>query len=383
MSFQSLFTQAQGVSPRVAIVHDWLTTPGGAERVLWRLCSILPNADLFTLIDDGKTLPSALRARHALKTSWLQAIPGIAKSYRWLVPLMPAEIERFDLSGYDIVVTSSWAFSHGVKTSDKTHHLAYVHSPMRWAWDMEDEYLEQTTFNATLKHLARARIATLRDWDLSAAKRPDKLIANSQFIRDRIERCWSRESSVIYPPVSIPETLPNVNAHGAYVSVSRLVPYKRVDLWVRAFAHLPDRQLIVAGDGPEMARLRSIATPNVSFVGWVSDEKAIELMAGARGFLQASKEDFGISVVEAQGCGTPVLAYRVGGASETVSGLESPNPTGILFDDLSPEAMAQAILAFERESFSRAACRENALRFSPQVFDAQIKASLGDALGTR
>ncbi len=360
---------AQGASPKVAIVHDWLTTPGGAERVLWRLCGILPNADLFTLIDDGKTLPQTLRSRHAVTTSWLQAIPGIAKSYRWLVPLMPAEIERFDFSGYDLVVSSSWAFSHGVKTGEATQHLAYVHSPMRWAWDMEEEYLEQTTFNNALKHLARARIARLREWDLSAAKRPDQLIANSQFIQERIQRCWSRDSSVIHPPVTVPPGLPQVTSHGAYVSVSRLVPYKRVDLWVKAFAHLPDQRLIVAGDGPEMARLKSMATPNVSFVGWVSDEKAIELMAGAKGFLQASKEDFGISVVEAQGCGTPVLAYRVGGASETVRGLDSPAPTGMLFDDLSAEAMAEAIQTFEGCGFSAADCRDNALRFSPQAFD--------------
>jgi glycosyltransferase involved in cell wall biosynthesis len=380
MPSQSPFMSAQGTSPRVAIVHDWLTTPGGAERVLWRLCSILPNADLFTLIDDDRTLPRALRNRHTVKTSWLQAIPGIAKSYRWLVPLMPAEIERFDFSGYDIVVSSSWAFSHGVKTSSNTQHLAYVHSPMRWAWDMEEEYLEQTTFNTTLKHLARARIAKLRDWDISAAKRPDQLIANSQFIQDRIQRCWSRDSSVIYPPVTIPSELPKASSHGAYVSVSRLVPYKRVDLWVKAFAHLPNQRLIVAGDGPEMAKLKSMATPNITFVGWVSDEKAIELMAGARGFLQASKEDFGISVVEAQGCGTPVLAYRVGGASETVKGLDSSTPTGMLFDDLSPEAMAESIRDFERQAFSAVDCRENALRFSPQAFDQGMQDSIAALL---
>ena len=358
--------------PRIAVIHDWLTANGGAERVLECMLHCVPDADLFTLIDSGECLPPLIRARHRIVTSRLQKLPFALRHYRRLAPLMPGAIEALDLRAYDLVLSSSWAFAHGVITPAHCRHLAYVHSPMRWAWDMEDEYLDQAGLRGLLGRLARWQLARLRRWDVQAAGRPDVLVANSAFVAQRIRDCWHRPAAVIYPPVTIAPQLPQVAAHGAYVSVSRLVPYKRVDLWVKAFAFLPDRQLIVAGDGPERERLQAMAGPNVRFVGRITDREITELMAGARGFLQASKEDFGIAVLEAQGCGTPVLAYGVGGAQETVRGLDQPQPTGMLFDTLDPEAAAQAVRAFERHRFMRQDCRMNAERFSPARFQSEL-----------
>lgn len=365
--------------PRVAIVHDWLTAFGGAERVLIRLCRLLPQADVFTLFGQHQGLQQAL-AGHTVKASYLARLPGIDRYYRWLAALMPRAIEEFRFKDYDLVVSSSWAFAHGIGVESGTPHLAYIHSPMRWAWDMQDEYLQREQLQGPIRWLAQKGIDRLRQWDVQAAQRDKTLIANSQFIRARIARCWQRDSQVIYPPVALQMQPKQPVQHGAFISVSRLVKYKRVDLWVKAFRHLPQHRLIVVGTGPELAALKRIAPANVEFTGWISDEQAIELISGARGFLQASKEDFGISVVEAQGYGIPVLAYREGGAAETVVGLDGPNPTGYLFDVLAPEAVAQDILKFERQQFSAQDCQQNARRFSPEAFDAAIAEKL-NALG--
>ena len=343
--------------------------------MLIRLCRLLPQADVFTLFGQHGGLQQAL-AGHTIKASYLAHLPGIDRYYRWLASLMPRAIEEFRFKGYDLVVSSSWAFAHGIHTEPGTPHLAYIHSPMRWAWDMQEEYLQREQFQGPLRWLVQKGIDSLRQWDKTAAERDKTLIANSEFIRARIERCWHKDSQVIYPPVEIKPQSKSSVLHGAYISVSRLVKYKRVDLWVEAFKHLPQHRLIVVGTGPERAALEKIAPPNVEFTGWVSDERAIELISGARGFLQASKEDFGISVVEAQGYGIPVLAYREGGAAETVMDLDRPNPTGRLFDVLEPEAVAQDILAFERQQFSPQDCRNNAQRFAPEVFDAAITKEL-------
>ena len=358
--------------PRIAVIHDWLTANGGAERVLECMLHCVPDADLFTLIDTGECLPPTLRARHRIFTSRLQKLPFALRHYRRLAPLMPGAIEALDLRAYDLVLSSSWAFAHGVITPERCAHLAYVHSPMRWAWDMQDEYLDRAGLQGMLGWLARWQLARLRRWDVQAAQRPDTLVANSAFVAQRIQDCWHRPAEVIYPPVSIPETLPQATPHGAWVSVSRLVPYKRVDLWVKAFALLPEHRLLIAGDGPQRKELQAMATPNVQFLGRITDREITTLLAGARGFVQASKEDFGIAVLEAQGCGTPVLAYGVGGAQETVRGLDQSQPTGMLFESLDPESAAQAVIEFERHTFMRQDCRLNAERFSPARFQSEL-----------
>ena len=361
--------------PRIAIVHDWLTAFGGAERVLVELCRLLPQAEVFTLFGRHAGLRQLLN-QHRLQTSYLAQIPRIDSIYRWLAPMMPKAIESFQFQGYDLVISSSWAFAHGIQTPKEIPHLAYIHSPMRWAWDMQDEYLGRAKLSRPMKWIAEQGLTQLRQWDQQAAQREKTIIANSQFIEQRISRCWQRESRVIYPPVRLAEMGSQIKSHGAYISVSRLVKYKRVDLWVEAFRHLPQHQLIVVGTGPELGRLQQTAPPNVRFTGWVSDEKAIELIAGAKGFLQASKEDFGISAVEAQGYGVAVLAYGQGGAAETVIGQGQAGATGLLFDELEPEAVAQRILEFERHHFLAEDCRRNAARFSPQAFKAAMAEQL-------
>ena len=362
--------------PKIAVVHDWLTAPGGAERVLYQILSLLPSSDLFTLIDDRKTLPDHIRQRHRIEASFLNRLPRVHSYYRWLSPIMPWAIESLDLSKYDFVVSSSWAFAHGVETRNQATHIAYVHSPMRWAWDMEDEYLNQAGFNAPLRQLVQSRLSKLRSWDRVAAQRPAKILTNSQFVQQRIQDCWQRDAGVIYPPVSVTKTLQSPVDHDAYVTVSRLVSYKRVDLWIEAFRKLPNKKLIVAGAGPELGQLRSSAPTNVQFTGQISDQQTFALMAGAKALLQASKEDFGISVVEAQACGTPVIAYGQGGALETVRGIESKNPTGLLFDDLSIEALTDAIQTFEKLDFSRQDCVQNAERFSAEKFRTEFTKNL-------
>lgn len=355
---------------RTAIVHDWLLTAGGAERVLARLCYLLPQADVFCILGRRTLVPEPVRANRFAQ-SWLKWMPGASRYYRLMAPLMPSAVESIKLKGYDLVISSSWAFSHGVITDSSSVHLAYIHSPMRWAWDMQDEYLDRWSVAGPLKRCAQIPLAWLRRWDRAAAQRPDMLWANSRFIEDRIAQCWQRRATVLYPPVAIRPVISEAappEPHGAYVAVSRLVPYKRVDLIVAAFNRMPQRQLIVAGDGPEMSRLKTMAGPNIRFTGWVTDQQAITLMSGSRGFIQASKEDFGIAVVEAQACGIPVLAYAEGGARETIA-TQPEHKTGMLFDVLTPEALEIAVEKFERESFRAEDCRHWARQFSVENFD--------------
>ena len=362
-------------SLRVAIVHDWLVAAGGAERVLARMLQLFPQAQLYALFGDTSAIPMKPDGRHAT-TSWLQHVPGLRHIYRNLAPVMPWAVESLRIPDVDLVISSAWAFAHGVKPPAGTPHLAYIHSPMRWAWDMQQDYLDQAGLSrhSLLGGLARWQIQRLRDWDIQAAQRPTRLVANSRFIQGRIERCWQRPSDCLYPPVRAPLQAQAIEAaisHGAFITMSRLVGYKRVDAIVQAFALLPHRQLIVAGDGPERARLQAMASPNVTFTGWVTEDRATQLLAGSRGFIQASKEDFGIAAVEAQACGVPVLAYGQGGALETVRANE-PNPTGMHVEDLSPQALAESIELFATHSFRPQDCQANARRFSPEAFDSGL-----------
>jgi glycosyltransferase involved in cell wall biosynthesis len=363
--------------PRVAIVHDWLLTAGGAERVLSRICKQFPEGHLYCLLGDAQLLPPEI-SPNRFHQSWLGRVPSLRRYYRGFAPVMPLAIESLNLKAYDLVISSAWAFAHGVQTSSNALHLAYIHSPMRWAWDMQEEYLQRWNVSSLVKQVARLPLQRLRAWDRRAGQRPTALLANSRFIQRRIADCWGREAGLLYPPVSFaaPVSTPK---HEAYVVVSRLVPYKRVDLVVKAFAHLPDKKLIVAGDGPELGALQALAGPNVQFMGWVTDEQALRLMAGSRGLIQASKEDFGIAVVEAQACGTPVLAYGQGGALEILNP-SGQTDTGMFFNTLSPEDLAQTILQFEAQGFDPKACRENAARFSGEAFDQGLRTTL-NALG--
>ena len=360
---------------KIAIVHDWLVTYAGAERVLEQMLALYPDADLYSLID---FLPDAerqfLRGK-PVRTSFLQRIPGIRRGYRRFLPLMPLAIEQFDLSAYDLVVSSSYAVAKGVLTGPDQPHLCMCYSPARYAWDLQDQYLRETGLDHGVRGvLARWMLHRFRLWDARTANGVDRFIAISRFIARRIWKAYRRQSTVIYPPVDVEGFTPGGARDDFYVTASRLVPYKRVDLIVEAFAAMPDRRLVVIGDGPEARRVRGRGKPNVQFLGQQPFEVLRDHLRGARAFVFAAEEDFGIAPLEAQACGTPVVAYGRGGVRETVFDLDSPAPTGVLFSEQSAHSIIEAVERFEREGqkISPDACRENALRFAPDRFQREF-----------
>lgn len=366
-------------APRVAVVHEWLLDYAGSERVLREILQVLPQADLFTLIDRPDEELRAAIPRRAKAASFLQWLPRPRRWLRYYVPLMPFAIERLDVSGYDIVVSSSHAVAKGVKTGPRQMHLSYVHTPMRYAWDMEDEYLRAAGLDrGLLGWAARGSLRRLRRWDARSASGVDVMLANSGHVAERIRRVYGREAEVLYPPVDVAAFPPGGVREGYYLTVSRLEAYKRIDLLVAAFAQMPERRLVVVGGGPEMGRLRAMAPPNVELAGRLPASEVLARMQRARAFLFAGIEDFGIVIAEAQACGTPVIALGRGGAAEIVRGENAPQPTGILFAEQSAAAVRDALQRFERDParFAAASCRDNALRFDR----ARFRQRFADAL---
>ena len=368
---------------RVAVVHDWLYVYGGAERVLRSILRCLPGAELFTLFDVLSPEDRARIGFSGAHTSFLQRMPGIARRHRQYLPLMPLAIEQFDLTGFDVVISSSYAVAKGVLTGPDQLHLAYVHSPMRYAWDLQHHYLAESNLTRGAKSvLARLLLHRMRLWDTRTAHGVDVYMANSHFVGRRVRKIYGRSATVIAPPVSVPARLPTGRARGDYfLTASRLVAYKNVRAIVEAFATLPDQQLVVAGKGPELERLRAAAGPNVRFTGFVPDDELSALMGGARAFVFAAEEDFGIVPVEAQAQGTPVIALGRGGARETLVA-SGPAPTGLFFDAATPVAIAGAVRDFlgRAGEFTAVACHANALRFSERCFEQAFTAFVDEQL---
>ena len=361
---------------KTAIVHEWLDTLAGSERVVAELLECYPDADLYALVD---FLPEAsrgfLRGR-TVKTSFIQNLPFARRQFRHYLPLMPVAVEQFDLSGYDLILSSSHAVAKGVITGPDQIHVSYVHSPMRYAWDMQAQYLRQTRMDRGLKSLyVRWTLHRLRQWDVRTANGVDVFIANSRYVARRIQKVYRRDSTVVHPPVDIERFSLACDHGGAYLVASRLAPYKRIDLVVDAFTKLPERQLIVVGDGSEKARIMAVAgnAPNISFRGAVDQGELIRLMQQARAVVFAAEEDFGIAMVEAQACGAPVIAFGRGGALDILeSGAEAP--TGYLFPEQTAGAIVAAVHAFERveAAMSPEHCRRNAERFSRDMFRSRF-----------
>lgn len=356
---------------KVAIVHDWINILGGAERVLVELCKIYKDADLYTLFFlEESRLKLGLDERK-IRTSFLQNIPLINKSYKFFLPIMPIAIESLDLNDYDIIISSSHCVAKGVLTNSKQIHVTYVHTPMRYAWDMYHSYLKNLNLNKGLKKILMGIIfKKIRQWDYTTANRPDYYIANSFSVARRIKKIYNRESVVIYPPVDTDIFHPTEKKEDFYITAGRLVAYKKVDKIVQAFSTLRDRKLIVIGQGPELKRLKKIATRNIEFINFIDDNSLSEYLARAKAFVFAAEEDFGITPVEAQACGTPVIAFKGGGATETV--LE--NKTGVFFEKQTPESIIDAVRNFEKQEsrFSVSQIRENAERFSKERFKKEI-----------
>lgn len=360
---------------RVAVVHDWLDSLRGGERVLAEICKIYNGADVFALVDFLSDADRrALLGKRAI-TSFLQHVPFARRHFRNFLPLFPRAVESLDVSGYDLVISSSHAVAKGVRTHRRQLHICYCYTPMRYAWDLRDQYLRQTGLDHGPRGwLARRTLDRLRDWDRAASERVDHFVAISRHIAARIMRCYRRASTVIYPPVAV-DPIDGPPARGpAYVTVSHLVPYKRVDLIVEAFRLLPDRELLVIGDGPERARIEAIATPNTRVLGRVADAERNRCLARARAFVFVAEEDFGIAPLEAQAFGTPVIALARGGSVETIRGLDAEVPTGVLFADQTARAIVEAVRQFEANEsrLSPVACRENASRFNAARFRREL-----------
>ena len=361
---------------RIAIVHEWLYVYDGAEKVLEQILALFPSADIYSLID---FLPPDQRdflgGRH-VHTSFLQKMPRASTNHQFYLPFMPLAMERFDLSAYDAIITSSYAVSKGVLTGPNQLHLCYCHSPVRYAWDLQHQYLHQWR----LDRGAKAMLATwilhkLRIWDHVTSNGVDRYMANSRFIARRIWKTYRRGSAVVYPPVDTGKFKPGPQKDQHYVTVSRLVGYKRLDLLVEAFRQLPDRKLVIIGRGEDFARLKAMAPPNVTLTGALPHDQLLATVQSARAFLFAAEEDFGIAPVEAQACGIPVIAYGRGGALETIRGVwcgeVSPHHvTGVFFARQEVSSVLEAIQFFEdrEEIFSPSSCVENSHRFAPHVF---------------
>jgi glycosyltransferase involved in cell wall biosynthesis len=367
---------------KVAIVHEWLETYAGSERVVEQLLELFPDADLFAVCDFLKPGERGFLRGKVPVTSFIQRLPRAERWFRYYLGLMPLAVEQFDLSAYDLVISSSHAVAKGVLTGPATLHLSYVHSPMRYAWDLQHQYLRQAGMDRGLKGaLTRWLLGRMRAWDHASAARPDVIAANSAWIAERIRKSWRRESVVVHPPVDL-EGFPFVAEKGGdYVIASRMVPYKRVDLVAAAFRAMPDRRLVIAGDGPEMARVREAAggAPNIAFRGRVPQAELVTLLQTARAFVFAAEEDFGIGMVEAQACGTPLIAYGRGGAADIVRDGE----TGVLFPVQTAESLTDAIRRFEATPIAPEACRANAERFSREAFRERMLALVHASLAAR
>jgi glycosyltransferase involved in cell wall biosynthesis len=362
---------------RVAVVHDWLVTFGGAERVLQQILRLFPRADLFALCDFLDDRERAHIFGHKARTSFIQRLPLAKRKYRSYLPLMPMAAESFDLSGYDLIISSSHAVARGVITNSDQTHIAYINNTMIYAWDMRHHYLRSGGLLRGPGGLAaRLIMHYIRTWDGASAPRVDHYIANSEYMARRIEKLYRRPSTVIYPPVDVNKFELYPDKEDYYIAVSRLVPFKRIDLVVDAFRRMPDRRLIILGDGPDMKRLRRAAGSNITFLGFSNPNTVREYVKQARAFLFPSEEPFGIAAVEAQACGTPVIAYNRGASCEIVADGE----TGIFFDRQHPDSLIEAIDRFERirDCFDPARIRESALRFSVDAFRSQFAAYIED-----
>ncbi len=359
---------------KIAIVQDWFTTFAGSEKVVEQLLQIFPQAELFSLIDFLPQKDRALFGDKTVHTSFLQKMPFAQKNYRSYLPLMPLAIEQMDLSNYELIISNCHAVSKGVLSGPDQLHISYIHTPIRYAWEMQNEYL--STLGRPQAAIARLVLHYIRSWDVFAANRPDRLIANSKFIARRIQKTYRRSAEVIYPPVDTDYFMPtDKKRDDFYLTISRLAPYKRVDLIAQAFRHMPDRKLVIIGDGQDAPKIKRLCGQNITWLGYQPDEVLKDYMQRCRAFVFAAKEDFGIIPLEAQACGTAVIAYRAGGVSETVNPPGSAESTGILYPEQTVAAIQAAVLEFERNPgrFAMEACRRNAERFSKRRFRDEFR----------
>lgn len=357
---------------KTAIVHDWLVIYAGAEKPLEQILHLFPDAELYSIIDFLNEDEREFILNKRANTSFIQNLPFAKTKYRNYLPLMPLAVEQLDLSGYDLIISSSYAVAKGVLTNSNQLHICYCHSPLRYVWDLYHQYLKESGFNKGFKDkIARLILHYVRIWDSTTANRVDHFIAISKYIAKRIKKIYGRDSTVIYPPVYVDEFELYTEKEDFYLTVSRMVPYKKIDLIAEAFSRMPDRKLVILGDGPDMGKIKSKAGKNVEVLGYVPSKVLKDYMQRAKAFVFAAEEDFGITPVEAQACGTPVIAYGRGGVLESII----ENKTGIFFKEQTVDCLTEAIKNFEEkeDTFDYNEIRKNAERFSKERFKKEFK----------
>ncbi|TRZ77745.1 glycosyltransferase family 4 protein [bacterium] len=365
---------------RVALVHEYIVQYGGAERVLESFRELFPKAPIFTLLYDPKSMNGKFKDAD-IRTSFLQKIPFAKKCHRLFPALMPVAIEQFDLSYYDFVISDSSSFAKGIITLPKTKHICYCHTPMRFAWDDCQSYTKESDYPSLIKKFVPFAMNYVRIWDEVAAKRVDHFIANSNFVASRIKKYYQQESTVIYPPVDVHKMQTQSDKDRKqskyFLVFARLLSYKNIEIAIETFNQL-GLPLKIVGVGPMMKKLKKKANINIEFLGFIPDEKKSEIYSSARAFIFPQEEDFGITAVEAMACGTPVIAYKGGGALETMT----EGISGIFFDEQTPQSLLKAVYKFiaEENSFDRSKIQEHVLQFDKEIFKKNIKSFINKML---
>lgn len=353
---------------KVAIIHDWLVTNAGAEKVLRNILDIYPYAEIYSLVDflNNKDRKDVLNGKFA-STSFVQKLPFSKKQFRNYLPFFPKAIESLDLSSYDLIISSSWAVAKGIKKNKDQIHICYCHTPIRYAWDLYDEYT--SSLKQPKKFLVQKTLEYIRKWDIKSLNRVDYFIANSKYVANRIKKTYKKDSHVIYPPVNTNKFLYKEDKKEFYLTASRLVPYKKTKLIVEAFNSMPNKKLFVIGDGDEFENIKKIAKENITILGYKETEEIIVYMQDAKAFIYAAVEDFGIVPIEAMACGTPVIALNDGGTKETVENFK----TGIHFQEQTKESIINAVNSFEQNDFNHKDISQNAQKYSIDRFKKEFK----------
>ncbi|SBW08023.1 Glycosyl transferase, group 1 [uncultured Dysgonomonas sp.] len=358
---------------KVALIQDWLTELGGAEKVFSAIYELYPNADIYTLVYNTDLLEKIGIPEEKVTASFIQKLPFAKKKYRNYLPLFSKAIESFDLSSYDLIISSSSCVAKGVLTHAGQTHICYCHSPVRYGWDLYFQYLTESKLigYSPKALLAKSILHKLRIWDIISSNRVDHFISNSNYIQKRIYKTYRREAKTIYPPVAVKSFDHTISKEDFYFTCSRMVPYKKIDIIVEAFSKMPDKKLIVIGNGPDKQKIEKLRTSNIELMGYQPFSVLKEHMERAKAFVFAAEEDFGIVPVEAQACGTPVIAFGKGGSLETIKDKE----TGIFFYEQTANAIIEAVNNFEeiKASFDPQLIREHALNFDIDIFKENIK----------
>ena len=358
---------------KVAIVQEWLVTVGGSDKVVKAILDVFPDADIYTLVAKKEVCDELGIPWEKVHTSFIQKMPLGTKKHRAYLPLFPFAIEQFDLRGYDVIISSSHCVAKGILTKADQLHICYCHSPIRYCWDMYNEYLEESHLNKGFKSwLVRLMLHPIRQFDAIAGSRVDYYISNSDYVGQRIRKTYRRKATTIHPNIDISNFEFCNDKQEYYLASSRLVAYKKIDTIIEAFNQMPDKKLVVIGGGPNLEAYRKLANDNVTVMGYQPFDVLKDKMQHAKVFVFAADEDFGMIPIEAQSCGTPVIAYGHGGSLETVNG----GKTGLFFNEQTPEAIVEAVNRFEAmgsQPFAPADCRQWAEGFSEERFKREIK----------